>query len=151
MGPGFRVRKKLAKENGLRLETGMSYTKNGGVVQKGIVGVAALLIFLCAVIGNVCAYTYTYSNKTGHLIKVIVQLYDDADKTGQIEANESYTVSTKSLLKSWIAEVFLENRWQEILNMTCDLLPGNQTFSIYVDEVKDGNGIVKRTWNALNK
>ena len=118
-------------------------------MRKGIVVVA--IIFLYVTMGSVNAYTYTYSNRSGHPIKVIVQLYDDVDKTGQIEANESYTVSTKSLLKSWIAEVFLENRWQQILNMTCDLLPGNQTFSIYVDEVKDPSGIITRTWNALNK
>jgi uncharacterized protein YycO len=120
------------------------------LMRRRIVVVAAL-IFLCATTGNVNAYTYTYSNRTGHLIKVIVQLYNDLDKTGQIEANESYTVSTKSLLRSWTAEVFLDNRWQQILNMTCDLLPGNQTFSIHVDEVKDPSGIITRTWNALNR
>jgi hypothetical protein len=35
--------------------------------------------------------------------------------------------------------------------MTCDLLPGNHTFSIYFDEKKDPGGVVARTWNALIK
>ncbi len=119
-------------------------------MERGIV-VAALLILFWAAMGNVYAYTYTYNNGTGYPIKVTAQLYDDADKTGELEANGSYTISSKFLLKSWTAEVFLNNKWQQILNMTCDLLPGNHTFSIYVDEKKDPDGVVTRTWNALIK
>jgi hypothetical protein len=118
--------------------------------QKWIVSVAALILFLAA-IENLHAYTYTYSNGTGYPVKVIAQLYDDADQTGELKANGSYAISSKSLLKSWTAEVFLDNKWQQVLNMTCDLLPGNHTFSIYFDEKKDPGGVVARTWNALIK
>ncbi|MGD0237752.1 MAG: hypothetical protein ABSC55_24885 [Syntrophorhabdales bacterium] len=109
----------------------------------------ALLILVW--VGIADAYTYTYNNGTGYPIKVTAQLYDDADKTGELEANGSYTISSKFLLKSWTAEVFLNNKWQQILNMTCDLLPGNHTFSIYVDEKGDPDGVVTRIWNALIK
>ena len=119
--------------------------------RRGIVIMAALVLF-CATMGNVFAYTYTYHNQTGYLIRVTVRLYDDdRDKTGQINPTESYTISSRFLLRSWTAEVFLKKRWQQILNMTCDLLPGNHSFSIYVDETKDPSGIVTRTWNALIK
>ena len=126
----------------------MTCTKNGIDLRKYIV-VAALIILLSAAGGNVYAYTYTYTNGTGYPVKVTVQLYDDTDKTAELQANGSYTISSKSLLKSWVAEVFLEDRWQEVLNMTCDLLPGDHTFSIYVDEKKDTDGVLIRTWNAL--
>ena len=110
---------------------------------------AALLVFVWT--GMAGAYTYTYNNGTGYRIRVIAQLYDDADQTGELEANGSYAISSKSLLKSWTADVFLNNKWQQVLNMTCDLLPGNHTFSIYFDEKKDPGGTVTRTWNALIK
>jgi hypothetical protein len=119
-------------------------------MKKGAV-VATLLILFCAGVGNTYTYTYTYSNGTGYPVKVIAQLYDDADQTGELKANGSYAISSKSLLKSWTAEVFLDNKWQQVLNMTCDLLPGNHTFSIYFDEKKDPGGVVARTWNALIK
>jgi hypothetical protein len=119
-------------------------------MRSGIVAVALLFTF-CATIGDLSAYTYTYSNRTGYLVKVTVRLYDDAENTGQIKPDESYTVSSKSLLRSWTADVFLDNKWQQILDMTCDLLPGNQTFSIYVDEAKDASGLVTRTWNARSR
>jgi hypothetical protein len=128
----------------------MIHTKNGAALQKLIVGVAALILFW-ATIGNVYAYTYTYNNGTGYPVRVSAQLYDDADRTGELKANGSYVISSKSLLKSWTAEVFLESSWQQVLNMTCDLLPGNHTFSIYFDEKKDPGGAVIRTWNALIK
>ena len=142
MGHGSRV----------RLKREMSYTKNMVTLQKWIVGVAAFIVF-CAAVGDAYAYTYTYTynNGTGYPIKVVVQLYDDADKTAELKANGSYVISSKSLLKSWTADAFLDNKWQQILNMTCDLLPGNHTFSIYVDEKRDPDGVVTRVWNALIK
>ncbi len=118
-------------------------------VMKKQVLFAALLVFVWT--GMAGAYTYTYNNGTGYPVKVTAQLYDDADQTGELEANGSYTISSKFLLKSWTAEVFLDNKWEQVLNMTCDLLPGNHTFSIYFDEKKDPGGTVTRTWNALIK
>ena len=119
-------------------------------MRKGLISAAAL-IFFCAATGRAGAYTYTYGNGTGYLIRVTAQFYDDADKTCELEANGSYIILSKFLLKSWIAEVLLDNQWQQILNMTCDLLPGNHTFSIYVDEKKHPDGTADRTWNALIK
>ncbi|HME44863.1 MAG TPA: hypothetical protein VKF36_17360 [Syntrophorhabdales bacterium] len=132
----------------LRLKRETTCTKNGVT---GRIVIAALIILVCAVVGDAHAYTYTYTNGTGYLVKVTAQLYDDADKTAELKANGSYTISSKSLLKSWVAEVFLADTWQQVLNMTCDLLPGDHTFSIYVDEKKDTNGVLIRTWNALIK
>jgi hypothetical protein len=118
-------------------------------VMKKQVLLAALLVVVWTVMAG--AYTYTYNNGTGYRIKVTAQLYDDADQTGELEANGSYVISSKFLLKSWTAEVFLDNKWEQVLNMTCDLLPGNHTFSIYFDESKDSGGTVTRIWNALIK
>jgi hypothetical protein len=119
-------------------------------MKRGIVVVAAL-VFLFSAMGNVYAYTYTFSNGTDYLIKVAAQLYEDTDKPAELQAKGVYTISSKSLLKSWTAEVFLDDKWQRVLNMTCDLLPGNHTFSIYVDEKKEPDGEVTRTWNTLIK
>jgi hypothetical protein len=120
-------------------------------MRKGLVVTAAIL-FVCVAAGNLGAYTYTYSNRTGYLIRVTVRLYDDgSQKREQMEPNVSFTVSSKSLLKSWTADAYLDNDWHQVLDMTCDLLPGNQTFSIYVDEKKDSSGTITRAWNALNK
>ena len=116
-----------------------------------VMSVAVLLLLLCAVVSNAFAYTYTYTNGTSYKVRVFVQLYDDADKTAEIEPNGSYVISSTSLLKSWTAEAFLEDSWQRVLDMTCDLLPGNHTFSIYFDEKNDPAGKVMRTWNALIK
>jgi hypothetical protein len=128
----------------------MRDTENEVALYRWIVSVAALILF-CATMGNIHAYTYTYNNGTGHPVKVTAQLYEDADQTGELKANGSYTISSKSLLKSWTAEAFLDNEWRQVLNMTCDLLPGDHTFSIYFDEKKDPGGVVTRTWNALIK
>ena len=120
-------------------------------MKRGVFATALLILLCAAAVGNAHAYTYTYSNGTGYLIKVTAQLYDDADQTGELEANGSYIISSKFLLKSWTADVFLDDKWQQVLNMTCDLLPGNHAFSIYFDEKKNPDGTVTRTWNALIK
>ncbi len=119
-------------------------------LEKWIACLAAVVLFW-ALAGNAYAFTYTYSNGTSYPIRVSAQLYDDADKVGELEANGTYTISSKSLLKSWSADALIENRWQQVLNMTCDLLPGNHAFSIYVDEKKNPDGTATRTWNALIK
>jgi hypothetical protein len=120
-------------------------------VQRGLVGLAVLITIVLAASGDAHAYTYTYTNETDYLIKVAAQLYEDTDKTGELQAKDSYTISSKALLKSWTAEVFLDDKWQQVLTMTCDLLPGNHTFTIYMDEKKEPDGAVTRTWNALIK
>ena len=111
----------------------------------------AAIILVCALIGDAHAYTYTYNNGTDYRIRVTVELYDDADKTGELQTKGSYIISSKALLKNWNAEVFLDEKWQQVLTMTCDLLPGNHTFTIYMDEKKEPDGTVTRTWNALIK
>lgn len=124
-------------------------TKNESATGSGMIILAAIILF-CAGMEDVYAYTYTYHNRTGYLIRVSVQLYHDADKIGQIEANKSYAISTAFFLKSWTAEAFLDNEWQQVLNLTCDFLPGNHTFSIYASEVQDANGVVSRSWIAIS-
>ena len=114
-------------------------------------GLIAAILFLCAAVEGLDAYTYTYRNATGYRLRVTVLLYDEVEKTGQIEPDASFTVSSTSLLKSWTADVFQDKEWRQILDMTCDLLPGNQTFSIYVEEKKDSDGAITRAWNVLNK
>jgi hypothetical protein len=112
--------------------------------------ILAVFIFFYTGMGNLYAYTYTYNNRTDYLIKVTVRFYGDVDKTSQIKANESYIISTKFLLKSWTAEAFLDNEWQQILDLTCDFLLGNHTFFIYVREVQDANGVASRSWIATS-
>ena len=101
--------------------------------------------------GAAGSFTYTYDNGTDYRVRVVAQLYDDADQSCELKAHGSYVISSKSLLKSWTADAFIDSRWEQVLNMTCDLLPGNHTFSIYFDESKDTDGTIKRIWNALIK
>ncbi|MEW6666620.1 MAG: hypothetical protein AB1512_15545 [Thermodesulfobacteriota bacterium] len=109
------------------------------------------IILLCGWTQGVHAYTYTYHNKTDHVIRVNVRLYDDADKTAPIEPRGSYAVSTRFLLKSWTVEVYSDNHWLRVLELTCDVLPGDHTFSILVEEVKGSDGKIKRSWQVVNQ
>lgn len=115
------------------------------------ISVAVLLVLFCATARMGHAYTYTYGNGTEYPVRVTAQLYDDTDNAGELQAKGSYTISSKALLKSWTADAFIENKWQQVLNMTCDLFPGNHTFSIYFDENKNPTGHITRIWNALIK
>ena len=118
-------------------------------MKKGITILVGLILF-CVGIGDLHAYTYTYINRTGYLMKVNIQLYDDTDQVGNLKAHESHAISTGFLLKSWSAEVFLDDKWQQVLNLTCDFLPGNHTFSIHVKEVRGQDGKVNRDWYAVD-
>jgi len=118
---------------------------------KTAIGVPVLLLTLCVTLQSASAFTYTYGNGTPCRVKVTVHLYDGTDRIGELEANGSYTISSEALLKSWSAEAFTDNEWKQVVSMTCDLLPGNHTFSIYFDETKDVSGQVTRIWNALIK
>jgi hypothetical protein len=111
--------------------------------------ILAALIFFCVGMGRLYGYTYTYNNRTAYPVRLIVQLYEEADRSGEMGTSKSYAFATKALLKSWIAEAFLENKWQQVLDMTCDLLPGDHSFFIYVNESKDPNGATNRSWNAI--
>jgi hypothetical protein len=109
------------------------------------------IALLCAGVHGLCAYTYTYNNKTDLLLRIDVKLYDDADKSGEIAANRSHSVSTKFLIRSWSIEVFLDGKWQQALELTCDLLPGDHTFSIYVKEIREGDGGTKQDWYVIKQ
>jgi len=122
--------------------------QHNDTIRNGVVVLAAVFI-LCVGTANLSAYTYTYYNRTGYDIRFKVELYDDGDKTIHIGANDSRAITTKSLLKSWIAEVFLDNQWNQILNLTCDFLPGDHTFSIYVKEKKSNKGALSQDWNVI--
>ncbi len=111
--------------------------------------VFAALMLVCVSAAQAHAYTYTYHNKTTYPVKVVAQLYDEADRSGEIKASESFAFSTKALLKSWVAEALIDGKWQRVLDMTCDLLPGNHTFFVYVEEAVGPDGRVGRNWNAI--
>ncbi|MBP1733000.1 MAG: hypothetical protein H6Q55_3429 [Deltaproteobacteria bacterium] len=109
--------------------------------------VLVMLVLLGAGAHTVCAHTYTYHNNTNHLVRIDVQLYDDANSVAEIAGHKSHTISTRSLIKSWTVAVFLDNEWQQALELTCDLLPGDHTFSIYVREIGEG----KRDWYVIKQ
>lgn len=115
----------------------------------GIILVA--LVLLGAATHAACAYTYTYHNKTDHLIKIDVQLYGDANRVAEIGPNQSYAISTTFLIKSWTVAVFLDNRWQQALELTCDLLPGDHTFSIHVKEIRGGDRKIRQDWYVIKQ
>ena len=115
-------------------------------MKKGIIIVAALLLLVAGAVGELYAYTYTFHNRTGCLIRLIVEVYDGEDRMSQIEAQRSFSFSTGLLLKSWVVEAFLDNRWEQVMHNTCDLLPGNHTFSVHADETEEPGGRVPRNW-----
>lgn len=117
-------------------------------MRTGTVILTAIILY-CTMTGGLYAYTYSYTNTTGYVVRVTVRLYDDADKTNEMKANASYAVLTDSLLKSWTAEVFFDGRWQQVLNLTCDFLPGNHTFIIQVEEKKNSSGPADHNWYAV--
>lgn len=117
-------------------------------IRSGVIVLAAVFI-LCVGTADLSAYTYTYYNRTGYGIRLKAELYDGGAKTIHIKANDSQAITSKSLLKSWIAEFFLDNQWNQILNLTCDFLPGDHTFSIYVKEKKSNNGVLSQDWNVI--
>jgi hypothetical protein len=123
--------------------------KREGTMRKRIILLVALILFMAGM-GNLYAYTYTYNNKTSYLIKVIVEFYHGEDRTNLIKPNGFYSFSTDFLLKSWKAEAFLDNQWQQILHLTCDFLPGNHSFSIHVNETRDLGGTATRNWYSTN-
>jgi hypothetical protein len=114
------------------------------VIRKTISLLAAILLF--GVAQSVHAYTYTYSNKTDHRIRVSVRLYEEGDRTCDIEAGGSCEVSTKALLKSWGIELFLDDSWRLGQEMTCDMLPGDHPFSIYLKAVRSPGGQAELKW-----
>ncbi len=120
-------------------------------MKKVTVCLMLLIVLVCAVAVSASAYTYTYKNTTNFRVRVNVQLYDDTAQKGELAPDASHVISSKALIKSWTAEALLDNKWQQVLNMTCDLLPGDHTFSIYFDEQKDPAGAVNRFWNAIIK
>jgi hypothetical protein len=121
-------------------------TTRRGTMRKRILFWAALFLIVAGVADNLYAYTYAFHNRTGHLIKVIVEVYDGEDRVSEVEAYGSYSFSTGLLLKSWKVEAFLENRWEQVMHNTCDLLPGNHTFSVHADETREPGGRVERNW-----
>ena len=97
------------------------------------------------------AYTYTYKNKTDHRIRVNVRLYEEGDRVYEIEAQGSCQVSTHSLLKNWTVDLFLENSWRQVLELNCDMFPGDHPFSIYVKEIRGPDGALERKWIVENQ
>jgi hypothetical protein len=115
-------------------------------VRRAAIIIATIVLF-CTATHTVCAYTYTYYNKTDLSVRIDIQLYDDLNKGAEIAAHGSHIISTRSLIKSWTVDVFLDNKWQQALELTCDLLPGDHTFSIYVEEIGEG----KRDWYVIKQ
>lgn len=109
--------------------------------------IVAMFVLLTAGVRTSCAYTYTYCNETDLLVRIDIQLYDDVNKGAEIAPRGSHSLSTRSLIKSWTVDAFLDNRWQQALELTCDLLPGDHRFSIYVKEIGEG----KRDWYVIKQ
>jgi hypothetical protein len=122
--------------------------KNRGARKGGILVLSALLFF-CGELSDLWAYTYAYHNTTGYTIRLKVELYDGADETLRIEAGGSESITTRSLLKSWVAEASFAHHWKQVLHFTCDLLPGDHIFSVYMIEMKQDNGETTQTWNVI--
>lgn len=122
--------------------------RNKDTKRKKLIFLVALFIAILTA-GDLFAYTYIYNNRTDYGIRLTVGLYDDGDKIIHIEANNSATITTKFLLKSWIAEALIGSKWNQVLHLTCDFLPGDHTFSIYVKEVKNNDGELKQNWNVI--
>lgn len=112
---------------------------------------AAAIFFIGVMASELSAYTYEYRNRTDHLIRVCVHLYGEPDKWAELEPNGSYVVSTPSLIQSWSTEALLDQRWEQVLNLTCDLLPGNYLFTIHVKETKGPDGKATRSWEAVSQ
>jgi hypothetical protein len=106
-------------------------------------------LFLCASASSLPAYTYTYCDETDHSLKVTIRFYDEPDRTALIEPKGCHVVPAESLLKSWSVETLFHGIWKEVLELTCDLLPGDYTFSIHIDEIRGSEGAARQTWNAL--
>ncbi|MHB8093216.1 MAG: hypothetical protein ACYDH8_16710 [Syntrophales bacterium] len=123
-------------------------TKNTTAARIGLILLAILFVFYGGKT-YLWAYAYTYHNSSNYTIRIVTELYDGEDKTIRIDTGKSETISTQFLLKSWRAEAFFDNMWEQILNFTCDVLPGDHNFSIYVQEAKDDNGKTSRAWNAI--
>lgn len=122
--------------------------RNRDTKRKKVIFLVALFItFLTAT--DLFAFTYIYNNRTDYGIRLTVGLYDDADKIINIEANNSATITTKYLLKSWIAEVLIGGKWNQALHLTCDFLPGDHAFSIYVQEIVNNDGELSQSWNVI--
>ncbi len=117
-------------------------------MRRGAIILGALLI-ICTGAVNLFAYMYTYDNRTDYDIRLTVELYDDSDKIIQVKALDSQVLVTQFLLKSWIVEVFLNDKWNRVLHLTCDVLPGDHVFSIYVREVKNERGELSQSWNVI--
>lgn len=118
-------------------------------MKKLVLFLAAVTVILVCTASDLLAFTYTFQNQTGYPIKVMVEVYNGEDRTSRIEAGRSYSFSTDLLLKSWTTEAFIDQRWERILHLTCDLLPGNHAFSVHVNETKDRSGIVKLEWYTM--
>jgi len=117
-------------------------------MRRGVIILSALLIIITGA-ANLFAYTYTYDNRTDYDIRLTVELYDDSDKYILVKALDSQVLVTQFLVKSWIVEVFLNNNWNRVLHLTCDILPGDHVFSIYVREVKNEKGELIQSWNVI--
>ncbi len=113
--------------------------------------VAASFFLFLGSTGLLFAYTYTFRNETAYPLRVTIELYDEGAKAERIAPEKTYEVSSQSLLKSWKADAFLDGQWQQVLYLTCDLLPGNHGFSITVEETPGAGGTVNRSWSALYK
>ena len=122
--------------------------RNKNTKRKKVIFLVALFIaFLTA--RDLFSYTYVYNNRTDYGIRLTVRLYDDGDKIIHIEAHNSATITTNFLLKNWMVEALIGSKWNQALHLTCDFLPGDHTFSIYVKEVKYNNRELSQNWNVI--
>ncbi|MBI5584088.1 MAG: hypothetical protein HY892_09710 [Deltaproteobacteria bacterium] len=123
--------------------------KRRAALRRGIMVWWALLFYgLIPETADLWAYTYNYHNRTGQTLRLTVELYDDGARTLPLGTEATQTMVSPFLLKSWSAEALLDGRWQQVLHLTCDFLPGDHAFSIYVQEDRNDRGESTRVWNV---
>jgi hypothetical protein len=127
---------------------GYCIMERGVLMKKNLIMAGVLCLLVAGVTDDLHAYTYTFQNRTGYLVRVVVELYDGEGGTSEIDAHGSYALSTPLLLKSWKVEAFHGGRWEPVMNNTCDMLPGNHAYSIHVDEKREPSGAVTRGWHS---
>jgi hypothetical protein len=112
---------------------------------------ALIVLLLVPSLQGAASYTYTFKNESGIPVRVTVELYDDPSRQNRLEPGTAWSFSAPSLLRHWKVDAHLHNEWQEVLFLTCDVLPGDQTFTIVVGQATDEKGRNTLYWTARNE
>jgi|GEM_PF-2976495 hypothetical protein len=112
---------------------------------------AVLLLFAQGALSDLGAFDYAFHNRTDYLVSVAVRFYDGEERTLEMEAKKSRRISAPLLLKNWTAQAYFVDHWETVLELTCDFLPMNHAFSLFVDEGAGRRGNPRGLWYATNE